>query len=142
MESKQVAVFLTVAGRKVYALLRDLLAPEKPNTKTFKELAQTLKNHYEPKPVVIAERFFFHPRNQKSTKTIAEYVAELHRLATHCAFGDYLDDALRDRLVCGLLHSRTQRRLLSEADLSLAKAMAKAQGMEAADHNVKKTQRR
>ena len=58
-ESKQVAVFLTVAGRKVYALLRDLLAPEKPNTKTFKELAQTLKNHYEPKPVVIAERFFF-----------------------------------------------------------------------------------
>ena len=48
VESKQVAVFLTVAGGKVYALLRDLLAPGKPNTKTFKELAQTLKNHYKP----------------------------------------------------------------------------------------------
>ena len=64
--------------------------------------------------------------------------AELRRLATHCTFGDYLDDAVHDRLICGLLHSGTQHRLLSEADLSLAKAMEIAQGMEAADHNVKK----
>ena len=34
-KSKQVAIFLTVAGGKVYVLLRDLLAPENPNTKTW-----------------------------------------------------------------------------------------------------------
>jgi len=44
-ERKQVPVFLTVVGGKVYALLRDLLAPEKPDTKSFQELAQTLKTH-------------------------------------------------------------------------------------------------
>jgi len=33
---------------------------------------------------------------------IAEYVAELRSLAAHCDFGDYLEEALRDRLVCGL----------------------------------------
>jgi len=62
-ERKQVPVFLTVVGGKVYALLRDLLAPEKPDTKSFQELAQTLKPHYEPKPLVIAERFYFHSCN-------------------------------------------------------------------------------
>ena len=137
-EANQVPVFLTVVGGKVYALLRDLLAPDKPDSKSFGQLAQTLRTHYEPKPLVIAERSYFHSRNQKATASIAEYVAELRRLATHCEFGDYLDDALRDRLVCGLLHSGMQRRLLSEANLSLAKAMEIAQGMEAADHNAKK----
>ena len=31
---------------------------------------------------------------------MAEYVAGLRKLATHCRFGDYLEKALRDRLVC------------------------------------------
>ena len=31
-----------------------------------------------------------------------DYEAEPRRLATHCEFGDYLDQALRDGLVCGI----------------------------------------
>ena len=139
-EAKRVPVFLSVVGGKVYSLLRDLLAPAKPDSKTFAVLTATLTSHYEPKPLVIAERFYFHSRNQKTSESIAEYIAELRRLAAHCEFGEYLNDALRDRLVCGLLHSGIQRRLLSEADLSLAKAIEQAQGMEAAEHNAKKLQ--
>ena len=65
---------------------------------------------------------------------MSDYVAELRRLAIHCEFGDYLDQALRDRLVCGLCNEHTQ---LVEADLTLAKAVSLAQGMEAADKNAK-----
>ena len=60
-EPKQVAVFLSVIGPKNYALLRDLLAPVKPQEKSLAALFETLQKHFEPKPVIIAERFRFAP---------------------------------------------------------------------------------
>ena len=95
-------LFFSVVGGKIYALLRDLLAPDKPDTRIFKEMSDALTAHFESKPLVIAECSYFYNRNQKPTESVAEYMAELRRIATHCEFGDGLNDALRDRLVCGL----------------------------------------
>ena len=53
------------------------------------------------------------------------------------AISKHLNEALRDRLVCGLRSENIQRRLLAEKDLSLQKAVDIAQGMEAADRNAK-----
>ena len=98
-------------------------------------MTETLLAHFEPKPLVIAERFYFHSRSQKSTESIAQYLAELRRLATYCDFKDHLEDALLDRLVCGLVNATIQRHLLSEGNLTVASAVEIAQGMEAADQN-------
>ena len=57
-------------------------------------------------------------------------MAELRRLAVHCDFENYLDQALRDRLVCGLRSENTQKCLLCEANLPLARAVELAQGIE------------
>ena len=86
-EDKQVHVILSVLGAKVYALLRDLLAPAKPSDKSFDDLSDVLMKHFESKPVVIAKRFHFHRRNQATGEFIVHYVTELHRLVTHCKFG-------------------------------------------------------
>ena len=134
---KKVPVFLSVVGAKTYSLLRDLLAPSKPQEKTMNELTQTLKRHFEPKPLVIAERFHFHRRNQIATESVSEYVAQLRGLATHCEFGEFLNDALRDGLVCGLNNTSAQKRLLSEATLTLAKAVEIVQSKEAAEKSSK-----
>ena len=133
-KDKQVPVFLSVLGGKVYALLIDL-APAKPSDKSFEDLSDVLTKHFEPKPVVIDERFHFHRRNQATGESIAQYITGLRRLATHCKFGGYLTEALRDRLVCGLKSGSTQKRLLAETELTLAKAVEIAQSMEAADCN-------
>ncbi len=61
-------------------------------------------------------------------ESVAEFMAELRRLATQCEFGMNLDDSLRDRLVCGL---RSSRKLLTKADLTLKKALDLAVSMEA-----------
>ena len=53
---------------------------------------------------------------------MAEFVAELRRIAQHCEFGTVLEDLLRDRLVCGQRDDRAQRRLLAESKLTFAKA--------------------
>ena len=101
-EEKQLSVFLSSIGGKTYGLLRNLLAPTLPKDKSLTEVIAILQKHFDPKPAVIAERFKFHKREQLPGESLADYIAELRRLATHCEFGGYLDDALRDRLVCGL----------------------------------------
>ncbi len=139
-EARQVPVFLSSVGGKTYAFLRDLLAPSELKSQTLRTLYDTLTAHYEPTPLVIAERFYFHQRSQGPSESVAEYVAELRRLATHCKFADFLNDALRDRLVCGLLSASSQKKLLSEKDLTLKRAIEIAQASEAAECNAKKLQ--
>ena len=132
-DGKKVPVFLSIAGGSVYALLRSLLSPVKPQENTFDELKAELKKHFEPKKVVIAERFNFHRRNQASDESITEYVAELRKLTTNCDFGDYLEEALRDRFFCGLCSETTQKQLLTEAELTFQHAVEIAQAIEAAE---------
>ena len=42
-------VLLSLVGRKVYKLLRNLTAPAKPSDKSYDELKTLLKTHYRPK---------------------------------------------------------------------------------------------
>ena len=135
--NKQVPILLSSIGASTYALLSDLVAPQPPSAKSFAEISGALRKHFEPKRAIIAERFHFHKRDQVAGETIADFDAALRKLAVHCNFGESLEEALRDRFVCGLRHEAIQRRLLSEADLSYAKAMEIARAMEAADKNSK-----
>ena len=134
---QKVAVLLTVIGPKAYSLLQNLLTPAKPADKDFDEIVQVLQNHLSPKPLIIAERFKFHCRNQGENESVAQYLAELRKLSENCQFGEYLEQALRDRLVCGLVSEKIQQRLLSEAELSLKKAFKIAQSMETAHRETR-----
>ena len=117
--AKQVPILLSSIGASTYSLLADLVAPQLPSEKSFAEISQVLRNHFEPTRAVIAERFYFHKRDQAAGESIAEFDAALRKLAIHCKFGKTLDEALRDRFVCGLQHAGIQRRLLSENELTL-----------------------
>ncbi len=136
-EEKRSAILVSVIGSKTYAVLRSLMAPDTPQAKPFEALAEILKRHYEPAPLIIAERYTFNQRNQRPEESVSEYVAELRRLAATCKFGDFLEDALRDRLVCGLRSESARRRLLADADgeISLSKAIDQAQKNEQAEIN-------
>jgi hypothetical protein len=121
-----------VVGAKTYELLRTLTAPVKPAEKTFAELCQVLETHLAPKPIVIAERFRFHKRNQRAGESISEYCIAIQKLSEHCDFGTTLNNSLRDRLVCGLANEHIQRKLLVEADLTYDRAKAIALAAETA----------
>ncbi|MGH0157174.1 UNVERIFIED_CONTAM: hypothetical protein FKN15_033151 [Acipenser sinensis] len=99
-----------------------------------------MQDHLSPKPLLIAERFRFHKRNQLEGETIAVYVAELKKLSEHCQFGEGLNDALRDRLVCGILQESTQKRLLTEANLTFKRAIELAVSMETAARDATELQ--
>ena len=81
----------------MHGLLRNLVAPSKPQAKSRLELTVVLKKHFEPKPVVIAERLYFHQR--------ASRIMWLGcKVWLHTA---YLDESMRDRFFCGLRDEET-----------------------------------
>ena len=139
-DGKKVAVFLSIIGRDTYSVLRGLLAPDKPADKELAILTDTLKKHFEPSKIVIAERFRFHRRTQGSEESIADFVAGLRKLSIHCKFAGILDDALRDRFVCGLRSEQIQRKLLTQVELTFSQAVDMAKAMEAAKHDIKQFQ--
>ena len=83
-EEKQLPVFLSSIGGKTYGLLTNLLTPTLPKDKPLAEVIAVLKKHFDPKPAVVAERSKFHKRDQLPGESLADYIAELRRLATHC----------------------------------------------------------
>ena len=99
-ESKVVPTLLIVVGSKLYSLLRGLVSPAIPKDKTYNQLVDLLKKHFDPEPIVIAERFHFYQRTQNPGESIVDYLAGLQRLTSRCKFGDFLTEALRDKLIC------------------------------------------
>ena len=129
-DEKKLAVFLSSVGGKTYDLLRNLEAPAQPKDKSLANVITVLQEHFDPKPATIAERYKFHRRDQLPSESVADYVAELRCLSTNCEFEGHLNDALRDRLVCGLRSENTQKRLLAIKRLTLQEAVEMAQAME------------
>ncbi|XP_062620772.1 uncharacterized protein K02A2.6-like [Saccostrea cucullata] len=138
---KKVPVLLTLIGGNTYSLLRGLTRPKKPSEVSYGDLVATLRKHLCPKPLVIAERFRFHKREQAEGETILDYVAALRKLSEHCLFDEaILDDMLRGRLVCGLRNEHIQKKLLSEAELTFTSATDIAVAMETAARDATELQ--
>ena len=94
--NKQVPIFLSIIGKRIYSLLRDLMSPDVPSKKQLDVIIDVLKKHFQPTPSVIAERFQF----QKDGESVDQF-SRVKRLLTHCKFDDNVD-ALRYRFMCGL----------------------------------------
>ncbi|CAB3984637.1 oocyte zinc finger 6-like [Paramuricea clavata] len=96
------------------------------------DVADDKRGYLSPKPLLIAERFRFHKRDQRDDENINTYVAEIKKLSKHCEFGTALNDSLRGRFVCGLYNESIQKRLLVETSLTFEKALKLAVAMETA----------
>ena len=135
-KDKQVPILLSSIGARTYLLLLDLVAPAVPSTLPFDRISKVLTSHFQPRCLVIVERFHFHRRVQAVDESIVEFDAALRKLATYCEFGRTLEKTLRDRFVCILRHEAMQCRLITEHDLTYQKALDIAKGMKVTDSNT------
>ena len=134
---KRRAILLSSCGPTTYQLLRNLVAPGKPTDKSFTQIVELVRDHHQPRPSIIVQRFNFHTRSQKPGEKISEFVAQLRKLSEHCSFGEGLQDMLRDRLVCGCKDHRLQCKLLAETDLTFEKAFKIAKAAETAEKEAR-----
>ena len=119
---KRRVIFLIVVGKHTYDILRSLLTPDKPSTKTFEELMKVLSEHFSPPPSEVLQRFRFNGRVRKPGESVSVFMAELRKLSEHCNFGDALDKALRDRIIGGINDDAIREKLLAERELTYKRA--------------------
>ncbi len=139
-EKKKRAMLLTSIGTAAYTAIRSLTAPKTPAETDWKIILELLSKHYLPPVNPIIERRDFYQRFRKPGETVAIFLAELRSLASKCEFGDQLDTTLRDRVVCGIVDDRMQRRLLSEPyeGLTLARVVEICMAIETANKDVQR----
>ena len=85
----------------------------------------------------MVSHYYYYSHTCKQEESVSIFIAELKKLLEFCNFRDLLDNMLHDRLVCGINRPGIQKRLLSESDPMLEKALEISQGMEVADHSSK-----
>ena len=85
-----------------FQLLKNLLESNTPESKSYADLVDLVRKHFNPTPSVIMQRFKFNTRTRKDTESVATYVAELKCFGKHCEIGNKLNEMVRDRLVRGV----------------------------------------
>ncbi|CDW59346.1 zf-CCHC domain containing protein, partial [Trichuris trichiura] len=102
----------------LYRLVKEAVAPEKPDTKSFDELVQAIRTRFDPIPGVYPARAEFYSRKQLPGESVATFMANLRRLAGRCQFeaaptvGDRIDFQLQDQFLIGMSDGATRRRVL------------------------------
>lgn len=124
-----------MVGETAYELMVNLCSPKKPAEMTFKEVVEVMGKHLEPTPSVLAERFRFRQYRQVKGQTVAQYVAELKKMARFCGFEATLDENMRDQFVCGLSSDIIRQRLFAETKINFAKSVSLALSLEAAERD-------
>ena len=72
---KKRAILLTVIGPTAYKLLRNLVAPAKPGEKTYDALVTAMKQHHNPTPSEIVQRYMFNSRFRQPGETVSTYMS-------------------------------------------------------------------
>ena len=130
---QQRAILLSVCGPATYRLICTLVSPKNPAEHKFKDIAEIVQKHHDPKLSVIVQHYRFNTHYHRAGEPVSTYVAELRQLSNHCDFGSSLQQMLRDRLVCGFEDPKIQWRPLAEPDLSFDKAFKLTLASESAD---------
>ena len=112
------------------------MAPAKPRDTLFAGIVEALEKHYNPAPLEIAESFHFGTRYPKRDESIGDFIVALKKLSIHCNYGEFLNQTLRDRVVCGLNNSKIQNNLLNTEGLTFEKACQIVKSMEMAEKNT------
>lgn len=71
-KEKKRVVLLSGVGAQTYALMSNLLSPDKPGDHSYKELVRLLKNHFHPKPSVIMQWWKFNTRKRKPEENVSD----------------------------------------------------------------------
>nr|CDJ93460.1 Serine threonine protein kinase-related domain containing protein [Haemonchus contortus] len=71
-------------GGSSYELLESLLQGKEPEQVTLKELSDTMASHFQPKKLILAERYGLMSRTQRPGQTLQDYYAEQQKAAAGC----------------------------------------------------------
>ncbi|XP_073959109.1 uncharacterized protein [Choristoneura fumiferana] len=137
----QLPTLIAVMGEEAYELLSTISCPKKPAEMSYTEVIEIMRNHMEPKPSFMAERYRLRQRRQGGEETVSQFLTDLKKLAKFCEFGSALEENIRDQFTCGLRSDTIKQRLFAEHDLTYKKAVRLALSLEAAEKDAAMVER-
>lgn len=135
-EADQMRFCIGFCGADLYKIIKSCVAPTKITEIKYSEMKTKLKEYYEPKLNKTAERFKFYTRQQNVDESVSDYIVEIKALSRTCEFGDYLAEALCDKIVFGVTNPKIQSALLREKKLTFDKACEVAKSVEMASQHT------
>lgn len=137
-DNKRGKTLISAISVKLYNLLKNLVSPDSPASKDYPTLKNILKDHLNPKPLIIPSRHMLLNRKQHEGESISLYISELRALAIPCNYNtEMLNIMLRDVFVSGLRDRSILDRLFQEDDIDLDKTVKIALAMERATKGAK-----
>ncbi|KAK9884830.1 hypothetical protein WA026_009055 [Henosepilachna vigintioctopunctata] len=113
-EERKVSVLLTSISIEVYEILRNTCDPVKPSSCTYEELVSHLTRHFCARIPVYRRRIEFDNLRQLPQEKVMEWYVRLKKTASKCAFGNNMDEFLKNKFVTGMLPGKVQDRLCEE----------------------------
>jgi len=135
-ESMKVYVFLQALTPGLHQKLYELIAPEDPKLKSYKQLVSIMQAYLEPLPSKWALQHTFIERTQMSHESVIEFSSQLRKLALNCKFfcdcgKSISDNFLSLQLIRGLNDSEIRTKLLQETrELEFKEIVALANNLE------------
>ena len=124
---KKKAALCSTMSPETFALLQNLLTREVTDV-SYEKVKAAHKLHFEEKRNFLAARLDFFHTVQQEGQSITDFLAELRNKAKECDFEEQCcvkcqDNALRDRLVMGCVHTFIQQSILKEGVASLTNVL-------------------
>ena len=135
-DATKLAMLLTTVGDDAVRIFEAFTYAEGESADKFDVVIRKFKEYCTPVHNIVYERFLFWQHTQTPGETIDQYVTRQRHLAKTCSFMEE-DNMIRDHIVFTCQDARLKERLLREADLTLAKAVALCRAAEATREQIK-----
>lgn len=121
-DEDRMAYFVTLSGPVMFDEIKLLYPVGNFEEAEFDDLIAKLKNRLDKIDPDLVQRYKFSTRVQNPDETTEDFILSLKLQAEFCAFANFKEVAILDRMIAGLRDKNLRQRLLSEEKLSLANA--------------------
>ncbi|XP_055614216.1 uncharacterized protein LOC129760581 [Uranotaenia lowii] len=113
--------FLAMCGQETYSELKLLHPGQDLQAQTYTDIITSLKKRFDKVETDMFQRYKFYIMAQEESQKAEDFILNVKLQAESCAFGDFKDTAIRDKLVMGVYDKDVQQKLLELEDLTLAR---------------------
>ncbi|VDP90623.1 unnamed protein product [Echinostoma caproni] len=116
-KQQQSVLFLTVRGKEMDSLLKNLAFSDNSAKILFQMLKQLLLVHVNPVDFQAIGREKFNYLVRAESMPCRNFILLLNKQASKCNYGERLEEQLYDRFIAGIKNGTLQRKLLEKKDL-------------------------
>ncbi|KAK7865355.1 hypothetical protein R5R35_006836 [Gryllus longicercus] len=136
----KIAILLHVLGEETMRIY-DTLDITEDEKKVYATVMTKINNYFVPQVNTSVETYKFNCRVQGQSETFDSFVTDLKRMSALCDFGNARDRLIKDKIVQGVCDQNLKRKLLAEANLTLASAVKMGRAAEQTQQQLETMER-